>query len=251
MCWVCHMSVIQNKPNECVPKWNKNYLMQGLTKSWLKFVAVTGWRRCHFSLLFIMPLCRQTELHRLPTSTGTCPSLLPTLLLLPWHVTLLILHSIFFFPFPDWPLSPELCSPAEPLLPWSVVCSRWRTMGGKTLQAKRSDCGLTAKENGRHHQVLQADSFTLRRTLDQIKTGPPRILFPGETPHACWRHSFVKLYNILNDANRRQLWGVGTRKADTTLHLSLRWWESSGMVTTEKTSSEQSLQNCGLPCSLV
>lgn len=162
-------------------------------------------------------------------------------------------HSSLYFFFPSLT---DLCLHAV-LSCWApasmipAVCSRWRTMGGKTLQAKRSDCGLTAKENGRHHQVLQAASFTLRRTLDQIKTGPPRILFPGETPHACWRHSFVKLYNILNDANRRQLWGVGTRKADTTLHLSLRWWESSGMVTTEKTSSEQSLQNCGLPCSLV
>lgn len=200
----------------------------------------------------------QMELHRLPASTGTFPSHLPTvsasssssLTCSPPH------YSSFchcFFSLPCLTSASMLCSPAGPLLPWPLLCAADRTTGGKTLQAEGNDCGLTAKENGRGHQVLQAASFTLRRTLNWIKTGPPRILFPGETPHACWRYYFVKLYHMLNDANRLQLLGVGTRvlKADTALHLSLRCWESPGIATTEKTSPEQSPQNFGSPCSEV
>jgi len=58
-------------------------------------------------------------------------------------------------------------------------------MGGKTRQAEGSDCGPTAMGTGRNHQVSQAASAGLMGTLDQIQTGPPRILLAGETPHAC------------------------------------------------------------------
>lgn len=161
----------------------------------------------------------------LPASTGSSPSHLPTvsasssssLTCYPLHYSSLsIIFSLLCLPSASM-----LCSPAEPLLPWSLLCSRRKNSGWENPTS--SDCGLTAKENGRDHQVLQAASFTLKRTLDQIKTGPPRILFPGETTHACWRYCFVNLYNILKDANRHQLWGVGTREADILLRAESTW----------------------------
>lgn len=167
------------------------------------------WRRCHFSLLFMEDMDRQMELHRLHTSTGTFPAHLQSLLLLLWHVTPLIdLHSPFF-PLACLISASMLCSPAEPLLPCSLLC----VAEGRT---SREDWLL--RKMGEIIRSCKLPLFTLRSALGQIKTGSPGILFPGETPHARWRCCFVKLCNILNDANRHPFWGVGTR-------LSIYHWD--------------------------
>lgn len=110
MWWVCHMPVIQNKPNERGPSWNKNYLMQGPHQFMTEICSSNSVEEMPFQPPF-QHVHVQMELHRLPASTGTFPSHLPTvsasssssLTCSPPH------YSSFchcFFPFPAWPLPP-------------------------------------------------------------------------------------------------------------------------------------------------
>ena len=182
------------------------------------------WRRFHFSLL---PLCPCADCQSpttflwalgpsLPTSTaasGSSSSLICTLLTL-LHIVVIIHPSL-----------PDLClfavlSCLAPASPIAAALSRGRNDGWENATSGGEQLWRTATGTSRSHQVSQAASASLMGTLDQIQTGPPRILFTGETPHACWRCCFVESYSILSDANRHWLQGPGTGvlKADTARH---------------------------------
>lgn len=219
-------------------RWNKNYLMQGPHWVMTEICGSHGMEKMPFQPPFHGGH-GQTD----GTSQAShkhwdfpCPPTVSASSSLTCNPSYWSSLSIFS------PSLPDLCLHAvfscwAPASMFPAVCSR----------RKNKQRGLTAKENGRDHQVLQAASFHSKESFGSNKDRT------SWDPVSRWDSSrtlkmlFCQAVQYPEWCQQTSVLGSGNQA----LHLSLRWWESPGMATTEKTSPERSPQSCGSPCSEV